>query len=128
MIVLDTHAFLWWAGESKRLSSAARRAISASKRRGVPAICLWELAMLVERGRLELNREVGDWLSDAVALDGIEVLPITAEIAVRSTRLSATFHRDPADQLIVATAVVHGAALVTRDERLRDFAGVRTVW
>jgi len=84
--------------------------------------------MLVERGRLELNREVGDWLSDAVALDGIEVLPITAEIAVRSTRLSATFHRDPADQLIVATAVVHGAALVTRDERLRDFAGVRTVW
>ena len=128
MIVLDTHAFVWWAAESSKLSTAARRAINASKRRGVPAICLWEIAMLVERHRLELDRDVGDWLSDALALDGIELLPLSGEIAVRSTRLSQGFHGDPADQLIVATAIVHGTALVTRDERIREFSAVRTIW
>ena len=84
--------------------------------------------MLVERQRLELDRDVSDWLSDAIALEGIEVVPLTADIAVRSTRLSQGFHGDPADQLIVATAIVLGAALVTRDERIQKFAGVKTIW
>ena len=128
MIVLDTHAFVWWAGGSSKLSAAARRAITASKRRGLPAICLWEVAMLVERQRLELDRDLSDWLSDAIGLEGLEVLPMTADIAVRSTRLSQGFHGDPADQLIVATAIVFGAALVTRDERIKRFGGVKTIW
>ena len=84
--------------------------------------------MLVERHRLELDRDVGDWLSDAVALEGVEILPLTAEVAVRSTTLSQGFHGDPADQLIVATAIVVGAALVTRDARIVEFGGVRTIW
>ena len=128
MIILDTHAFVWWAGESGKLTAVARRAITASKRRGVPAICLWEIAMLVRRGRLELDRDVEDWLSDALALDGVETLPLTVEIAVRSTRLSQGFQGDPADQLVVATAVVLRAPLVTRDERIQQFSGVRTIW
>jgi PIN domain nuclease of toxin-antitoxin system len=128
VIVLDTHAFVWWAGESSKLSKPARRAIEASRRRGVPAICLWEIAMLVAHKRLELDRDVSDWLSDAVALEGVEVLALTTDVAVRSTRLSQGFHGDPADQLIVATAIVEGASLVTRDERIQRFGGVRTIW
>ncbi len=84
--------------------------------------------MLVERQRLELDRDIGDWLSDALALEGVEVVPLTAEIAVRSTRLSQGFHGDPADQLVVATAVVLGAPVVTRDERIQSYSGVRTIW
>lgn len=84
--------------------------------------------MLVERRRLELDRSVMDWLSDALDLDGVEVLPLTIDIAVRSTRLGREAPADPADRLIVATALMHGAPLVTRDERIRTFAGVTTIW
>ena len=84
--------------------------------------------MLVERQRLELDRDVSDWLSDAISLEGIEILPLTADIAVRSTRLSHGFHGDPADRLIVATAIVYGSSLVTRDERIQEFGGVKTLW
>ncbi len=127
MVVLDTHAFVWWVAKPTHLAAGARRAIAASSRRGVAAISLWEVAMLVERGRLKLDRDVGDWLSDAVAEEGVEVLELSPEIAVRSTRLARSFHGDPADQLIVATAMVHGCPLVTRDERIARFAGVRTI-
>jgi PIN domain nuclease of toxin-antitoxin system len=127
VIVLDTHAFVWWVGRSSRLSALARRTIAASTRRGLAAISLWEISMLVERGRLKLDRDVGDWLSDAVAEEGVEVLELSSEIAVRSTRLAKTFHGDPADQLIVATAIVHACPLVTRDERITRFGGVRTI-
>jgi PIN domain nuclease of toxin-antitoxin system len=128
VIVLDTHAFVWWAAGSNKLSATARRAIDASARRGVPAICLWEIAMLTQRRRLVLDRDVMDWLSDALSLDGVELLPLTADIAVRSTRLGRGVPADPADQLIVATAMVHGAPLVTRDERIRGFGGVTAIW
>ena len=69
-----------------------------------------------------------DWLSDALDLDGVELLPLTPDIAVRSTGLGRGAPADPADRLIVATALVHGAPLVTRDERIHGFGGVTTVW
>jgi len=128
VIVLDTHAFVWWAAKSSKLSAVARRSVDASARRGIPAISLWEIAMLAERRRLVLDRDVQDWLSDALALDGVELLPLTTDIAVRSTRLGRGAPADPADQIIVATALVHGAPLVTRDERIRGFGGVTTLW
>lgn len=84
--------------------------------------------MLTQRRRLVLDREVQDWLSDALALDGVELLPLTPDVAIRSTRLGRGALADPADQLIVATALVHGAPLVTRDERIRGFGGVTTLW
>jgi PIN domain nuclease of toxin-antitoxin system len=128
VIVLDTHAFVWWAAGSNKLSAVAQRSIDASARRGLPAICLWESAMLTQRRRLVLDRDLMDWLSDALALDGVELLPLTTDIAVRSTRLGRGTISDPADRMIVATALVHGAPLVTRDERIRGFGGVTSIW
>lgn len=128
MIVLDTHALLWWASGSRKLSLRARRTIEASSARGVAAITLWEICMLVARGRVELDREPAEWLEQALAIEHVELLPLTPAIAARSTTLGPEFHADPADQQIVATALVHGARLVTRDERIAAWRGVATVW
>ena len=70
MIVLDTHVWIWWVADPARLSKAARSAIEKARVRGVCTISVWEIAMLVERGRLVLDREVSDWVHDALALKG----------------------------------------------------------
>ena len=114
--------------EDSQLSATARRRIAAAPTVGLCPISLWEVAMLVERGRLALDRYAAEWMEDACAVPKCKVLEITPSIAVRSTRLGAQFHRDPADQLIVASAIEHRAALVSRDERIRRFAGVEVVW
>lgn len=127
MIVLDTHAWIWWAAEPKRLSRAARAAIEKEPTRGVCAISVWEVAMLVERGRLTLDRKIGAWVEQALDLPGVEVLALTPEISLEAAR-SPLAHGDPADRMIAATALVHRARLVTKDARLGEMKGLQTVW
>lgn len=126
--MLDTHAWIWWAADRAKLSVAARKAIEDDPRRGVAAISLWEVSTLAANGKLLLDRETRDWLHDASSLPGIELLPIRPDVAVRSTRLGRTFQGDPADRLIVATAMSEGARLVTKDARIRDYPAVETIW
>jgi PIN domain nuclease of toxin-antitoxin system len=95
---------------------------------GVPAICCVEVAALAARGRIVLDRPTLDWLSDALDQPRVELLPLSPAVAVKAADLPATLPGDPADRLIVATAVLESAPLVTKDERLRGFAGVRTIW
>jgi PIN domain nuclease of toxin-antitoxin system len=129
VILLDTHAWIWWAAETpRRLSARARRAIAESPSVGVSAISTWEVAMLVAKGRLELDRDVLVWIRQALALPRVTLVPLTPEIAVRSTRLGDGFPGDPADRILVATARELGAALVTRDATLTRVEGVRAVW
>lgn len=128
MIVLDTHAWVWWAADRNKLSAAARAAIEGDARRGVSAISLWEVAMLASNGKLLLDRDPADWLHAAAALDGVEIVALRPDIAVRSTRLGRAFHGDPADRLIVATAIAESAKLVTKDAQIRACSGVDTVW
>jgi PIN domain nuclease of toxin-antitoxin system len=128
MIVLDTHAWVWWAADAARLSGAAKKAIEADPRRAISAISLWEVATLVSKGRLLLDRDPREWLEAASTLDGLEVIPLRPAIAVRSTQLGRAFHDDPADRLIVATAMAEGARLVTKDARIRAYAGVTSIW
>ncbi len=128
MIILDTHAWIWWATDDRRLPGGARQRIEAAGRIGVCSISVWEVAMLVERGRLTLDREVLEWVLAALDLPKVDLLAMTPEIAVRSTRPGGGFHGDPADRIIVATALEHGAPLVTRDERIRRHRVVEAVW
>jgi PIN domain nuclease of toxin-antitoxin system len=129
VILLDTHVWVWWAAEApRRLSARARHAIAESPSIAVSAISPWEVAMLVAKGRLELDRDVLVWIRQALALPRVTFVPLTPEIAVRSTRLGAGFPGDPADRILVATARELGASLVTKDEILRRAEGVRTVW
>lgn len=130
MILLDTHVMIFDAIAPERLSAAAAAAIDAGAKRHELAcsdISLWEIAMLVARGRIDPPVEVRAFLADVLLARGIRVLPITPEIAVLSQDASF-LHGDPADRLIAATARHHAASLVTADERLRGLPGVAVVW
>ena len=83
--------------------------------------------MLAAAGRIELDRDPVTWMDDSLSAEGIELLPLTPAVAAASAQLGA-LRGDPADRLIVATALTHGAALVTRDERIRASGVVKTVW
>lgn len=131
MIVLDTHSWVWWANGSDELSRAARTRTEAALREDqllVSSISVWEVAMLVERGRLQLAIAVDEWVGQAERIPGLRFVPVTNAIALRSMRLPGRFHKDPADRIIVATALSHGATVVTRDDRIRGYEHVRTVW
>jgi PIN domain nuclease of toxin-antitoxin system len=129
MIVLDTHIWVWWVHEDERLTQAQREAITANETDtvGVSAISCWEIARLVEYGRLELPSPLEEWFEQALHYPGVQLLALTPEIAVESTRLPGEFHRDPADQIIVATARVYGCSLVTSDDKLLNYSHVTTI-
>lgn len=128
MIVLDTHAWIWWTASSPDLSARARTAIRRETEIGVCAISCWEVAMLVEKKRLGFDRDVLQWMRDALSQPAITLLELTPEIAVGAARLGRDFHGDPADRIIAATALNSHAPLVTKDGKLRAYAPLRTIW
>lgn len=129
MIVLDTHVWLWWLAEPSKLSIAARQAIDAADAIGVSAISALEVATLVRRRRISLDRDVATWVRQAFSPARVTPHPVTPEVAVAAGLIDgAGFPGDPADRLIYATARAHRAPLVTRDEKLRSFDARTTVW
>ena len=128
MIVLDTATWLWRASDPKRLTGKARRAIDDAERALVSAISVWEVAMLVAKRRIQLDRPVEQWVDIALALPGIQLAALDPAIAVRSTKLPGEFHPDPADRIIVATALEHAAAIITPDERILSYPHVQSAW
>jgi PIN domain nuclease of toxin-antitoxin system len=131
LILLDTHIWIWWVHSSKELSDSYRVFLTEMTDLNVPirvsAISCWEVAKLVERNRLQLHMQIEDWFQDALAPSGIQIAELTPEIAVESTRLPGEFHKDPADQIIVATARVQNYVLVTSDEKILLYDHVRKV-
>jgi PIN domain nuclease of toxin-antitoxin system len=132
VIVLDTHALVWWVAEPGRIPARARRLLDAVVAGGdavlASAISAWEVAMLVARGRLALTMGADAWIAHVEALPFLRFVPVDPRIAVASVQLEGFPHRDPADRIIVATALGLGATLVTGDRRLRAYRGVKTVW
>jgi len=127
-ILLDTHVLIWWRLDSGRLGRSRIRRLqdleSRQKPVAISAITLWEIAMLAARGRIEISEPADDWIEEIERHPLIEVLPLTARIAAESVRLGPDFHNDPADQIIVATARIHGLPLMTADERIRRWGKV----
>ena len=128
MIVLDTHAWIWWVSEPAKLGRVARQEIHRAKKIGVPAICCLEVATLAARNRITLDRPPLQWLHDALALPRVDLLAITPAVAVKAAELPALFPGDPADRLVAATAILESALLITKDERMHKAAIVRTAW
>ncbi len=128
MIVLDTHAWLWWVSGDTALSRKAEREIRSAPRIGISAVSCLEVAVAEARGRIDLDRPALLWLQEALALPRVELIPLTPAIAVRASRFGRDFPGDPADRVIVATALLESAVLVTRDKKIRDCPGVETVW
>lgn len=129
MTVLDTHIWIWWVHGDRALPAAARTLLDASESAGlaVSAISCWEVAKLVEYNRLTLPCSVSEWLRQALAYPGIRLIELTPHISVESTQLPGTFHRDPADQIIVATARVLDAPLATVDSKILAYPHVKLV-
>jgi len=128
LILLDTHAWVWWAAEPGKLSTRARKAIETSDEIGVSAISPWEVATLVARGRLALDRDVLIWVRQALALPKLILVPLSPEITVDSTSFGPGFPGDPADRILGATALRLRIPLVTRDRRLRAEKALQTIW
>lgn len=131
MIVLDTHALVWWAAGASTLSLRARRAIRSAARQGpllASAISVFEIATAVRRGRLTLAVPLEQWLSDLRLLPELRLEPVSADIAQLAGTFEEAMPGDPADRIIVATAIKLQGRLVTADDRLRRSRQVETVW
>ena len=127
MIILDTHIWVWWVDDSQQLRDRQRQIIQDNVQNGlgVSAISCWEVAKLVEYERLELACVVEEWMEQAMAYPGLQLLELTPQIAIESTKLPGSFYRDPADQIIVATARVYDIPLLMADRRILQYQHVR---
>ena len=117
--ILDTHAWVWWVSNDKRLGKpviAVLDDLPPDQRPWLCDISLWEIATLVEKGRLAFNIPFKDWLEAAASPRTVRIAPISAAIASEVAELPKSFHRDPADRLIVATCRVMKLPLLTRDK------------
>jgi PIN domain nuclease of toxin-antitoxin system len=128
LIVLDTHAWIWHAVEDSRLSRRARTEIGKADVLGVHPVCCWEVAMLVEHGRLRLRTPVLQWIEAALERPRVELLPFHVSAAIRAAGLGGGFPDDPADRFIVATALEMAAPIVTSDRRIHDWGEITVFW
>ena len=129
-VLLDTHIWIWWLLGSDRLSASERHDLDRLAVSGgvhLSAMSLWEAQMLHSKGRLTLDRPLAAWLRQAVAPGVVALLPLDVEVVLALDQLPQSFHGDPADRLIVATALTHGLPLATQDSAIQD-SGVVPLW
>ena len=128
-LLLDTHILLWLDNGDRRLSEPSRRAIEQARREGgrifLSAVSVWEIAMLVEKGAIDLDLPVERWVERVLEQSGLEAVPLDHTAASRAYALHHLEHRDPADRLLIATAIGLECPLVTYDDRIRRFARTR---
>lgn len=132
MIVLDTHALIWWVNGDSQLSAKAKRRIEKALKDGeqvlISAITAWEIAMLVQKGRIALTMAVESFLTAVASIEGVRFVPIDNALAVQSVTLPGDFHPDPADRIITALARHHAAYLITADRKIKNYKHVKTIW
>jgi PIN domain nuclease of toxin-antitoxin system len=126
MIILDTHIWIWWVQNESRLTSQYRNWLTQyeSEGLGISIFSSWEVAKLVEKGRLILPLPVESWLNIAASYPGVRLIDLTIPIIVQATQLKG-FHNDPADQIIVATAKVYNCLLLTADHKILRYPDVQ---
>lgn len=131
MIVLDTHAWVWFVSNPELLSQKANRTIERAvvdENVFISSISAWEVALLTSKKRLLLSMEVADWIKKSEMLPFVNFIPVDNSIAVKSVNLPQPFHSDPADRIIIATTISLGASLITKDERILKYSHVKTIW
>lgn len=123
-ILLDTHVWLWLLSGNPILSTSFCQSVDrAQNYEGIiiSAISVWEIGMLVARGRISLEMDCLDWVDQALANRGVKLIPLSPHIAIHSTCLPGNIHGDPADRILVATAFEEGAVLITCDQFLLEY-------
>ena len=129
MIVLDTHVLLWWALDPDQLSARATELVGEMEHRGgfASSISVWELGIKIQRGKLDLGVDIVEFARRVRMSGVVELLPVDTATWLRSLALEWD-HRDPADRVIVATALLHDVPVLTKDETIHAFEGVSTLW
>ena len=127
MIILDTHIWVKWVLDESQLLHTIQENISKheSTGLGVSVISCWEVAKLIELKRLTFQLKISDWIEQALSYPGIQLIEFSPLIAVESTQLPGEFHRDPADQIIVATARIYDCPLLTLDRKILEYLHVK---
>lgn len=124
-LLLDTHIALWLDSGNERLRASTRTLIDSSWQTGgtilLSAVSVWEIALLVDTGRIDLDLPVEAWVSRFIERPGVAAVPVGHRAASRSYQLQHFAHRDPADRLLITTAIELGCPLVTYDERIATF-------
>jgi len=131
MIVLDTHVWVLFVSNPELLSKRAKRSLdTAMEEKGIliASISTWEVALLVAKKRLRLTLSVTDWIAKSEALPFITFIPVDNSVAIKSVNLPQPLHNDPADRIIIATAISMGVPLVTKDKKLLKYPHVQTIW
>jgi PIN domain nuclease of toxin-antitoxin system len=135
VILLDTHVVVWWSnGDLQRLSAQARERIEQAAQANndqhllISTISCWEVAMLVQRGRLGLSLDCDHWRELVAAIPTVRLLALEPSVAIAATTLPEPFHPDPADRFLVAQARALGVPLITADAKIRDYPHVQTLW
>ena len=130
MILLDTHTWIWSHSVTKLLSDNVKRLIKKTQtdQRAIASISIWEFAMMVTKGRINVKIDPKRWLNNAIGNSGLRVIELTPEIAMESCNLPGDFHKDPADQIIVATARTHNLTLLTKDRKIIEYPHVNAIW
>jgi PIN domain nuclease of toxin-antitoxin system len=129
-VLLDTHIWVWWLLPGSALPDRERKALdrlAESRSLYLPSICQWEAQMLHSKGRINLPLPFPTWLRRATAPDMLTIMPLDAESVIAVDSLPRTFHGDPADRMIVATARVHDLTLATHDEAIKKSRLVK-IW
>ncbi len=130
MILLDTHTWIWSHSATKLLSGKVRKLIKQTQTdlRAIASISIWEFAMMVAKGRVNVKIDAMRWLNDSIQNSGLRVIDLTPEIAIDSCNLPGEFHKDPADRIIVATARTQNLTLLTKDKKIIDYPHVKAIW
>jgi PIN domain nuclease of toxin-antitoxin system len=128
MILLDTHALLFWMRQSDKLGFEAYHTIDSAHRIGVHVISCFEIAILVEKNKIELDYPVDQWISDTLSHSKIELIPLSVSAAVTCTQLPGDFHRDPVDRILAAACLLNDWPLVTKDRLIEEWEYIETIW
>jgi PIN domain nuclease of toxin-antitoxin system len=131
MILLDTHVWLWLLHEPSQLSSQARALIDVEEPQNgllVSAISVWEIAVKTSIGKLSLPLPIDEWYELAQTQSGTMIEPLNPQEAIASTQLPESFHKDPADRILVAIARRYKIPLVTCDTKILNYPHVHAVW
>jgi len=131
VILLDTHSLIWWVNRKDELSTNAKLAIAAETANRavlVSSMTVWEIASLVTYGRIRPTADLSAWLAAVEGMAALRFVPLDNEIAVTAMTLLGLFPKDPADRIIVATAIKFAAPIITADRKIQPYLYVRTIW
>jgi len=130
MLLLDTHVWWWALNEPKKLSNKAYKIIKEKppNQRAIASISMWEFAMMVSTGKVDIKIPPGQWLDQAINRTGLEVFDLNPKIATESCNLPGDFPKDPADRIIVATARINNLTLITKDKKIIIYPYVNAIW